>query len=1105
METPDNNSVTTEEDAKRKFEFEAQAEYEYHQQQQHTEAAGVDPADLQYDQNWLNASAKTHRYFTGKDWTEDDGDATALANYGLDRMRWINSNLPGLTVDTAKIAFMSEDERHAFGYLLENYDNVNTTLKGAATSALYMAADPLNWTGLFSAGIGTATAQATKVVSKTALKEILKFGLHSAYAGALTTGVSDALLQTDKMQTGVQDGFSAGELAVNAAAGGAVGGVLGAGITVAGTALRGLGKEAAPSLAGDAARAVGAPPEAPGAALATPGAIPARPGEAATVQAGTAATTPAAASTAFVPTLPKELAGAKPRYSFGGDSFDLQFKSDIEKALYITAQAKKSARDADYRAFLAKAGYSNADINAYGKQVRDAIKGHAKANPGAGVLSIDPVAPRKGAAPPVEGPRIPDAVKPGVPDEFHKNSVPVAGNDNALREGSVEAGDISDPLEQFRQQRGREPTSEEHAAFMRHVSDNETRDLLDDADIRAANPAEADRLFGKGTTPPEGGDIADRIIKSIKDYTANTGYRVFNRTHGTLSRATDEAANLLRAVTDNDVQRVVDKIAKAEMAGEQVDATKYAIMRTTQKMHEELAEMQRSKVELETAGQRGTQAYNDLVAKMSNATRVASIFKSQDKDMGSSTGASLATRVGMINTGANREIDVNSWLTKQGIDYKTATPEQYAKAQEQHWQWIEAVDRAVRAKPEMEDIERQMQVEYGRRDNSGKLAQLAQDRELKRQIIAAADPNPETHNAIQQFDNAMRYVTEWAIGEGAFSVKTIVVNVLPHVINSTIMPGVDFIARGANPTAYRQMVATYAAMYGQIGMSWKFAKAAFALERSMLTGFGDFTANKMLESDIAWKGTAGRFIRLFPRFVGGVDDFFSSMSYRGYIASEAAADAMLRADATGLNAADRSKLVKEALSKAADRAFDTPNAATVMQFLRKRGMQYGYRDDALNQWVTVQLNKHYDAIKTFGNDAGKFYADDMAYRRAFSGGGPKAGAIAGPLSMAAKGYESFVNKHPIMKIMGQLFFRTPVRVVEAAMRLTAGVNMITPHFIRDLRGLGPGWCQWLRTDQGTGRAYAVAHHRDHGPVQLGCRQHHVGWLGQLARQAYTVR
>lgn len=91
-----------------------------------------------------------------------------------------------------------------------------------------------------------------------------------------------------------------------------------------------------------------------------------------------------------LPTLPRDLAGAKPRYSIGGDRFELSFGSDIDKALFITAQLSKSKRDADYRKWLTSLGYTPSDITRLGSQIRTRIKRLAQQAPGAGSLQIEP-------------------------------------------------------------------------------------------------------------------------------------------------------------------------------------------------------------------------------------------------------------------------------------------------------------------------------------------------------------------------------------------------------------------------------------------------------------------------------------------------------------------------------------------------------------------------------------------------------------------------------------------------------------------------------------------------------------------------------------------
>ena len=80
-----------------------------------------------------------------------------------------------------------------------------------------------------------------------------------------------------------------------------------------------------------------------------------------------------------VPTLPRNLAGAKPRYSFGPKQFALKFANDIDRALYIVAQATKSVRDAEYLDFVMKAtGMTEGRARAAGRAIRAGIKEQAR-------------------------------------------------------------------------------------------------------------------------------------------------------------------------------------------------------------------------------------------------------------------------------------------------------------------------------------------------------------------------------------------------------------------------------------------------------------------------------------------------------------------------------------------------------------------------------------------------------------------------------------------------------------------------------------------------------------------------------------------------------
>lgn len=89
------------------------------------------------------------------------------------------------------------------------------------------------------------------------------------------------------------------------------------------------------------------------------------------------------------PVLPKDLAGAQPRYAYGAKQFKLTFKSDLDKALYIVAQKTKSKADAAYLKFaMDHTGLDEAGTRAAGQQVRDRIKAQAKAADAGATLTV---------------------------------------------------------------------------------------------------------------------------------------------------------------------------------------------------------------------------------------------------------------------------------------------------------------------------------------------------------------------------------------------------------------------------------------------------------------------------------------------------------------------------------------------------------------------------------------------------------------------------------------------------------------------------------------------------------------------------------------------
>ncbi len=76
--------------------------------------------------------------------------------------------------------------------------------------------------------------------------------------------------------------------------------------------------------------------------------------------------------------LPKDLSGAKPKFGYRNTNNEVNFESDVDRALFIVSQKKKSARDADYRKWLKdQVKLTDAEIDSYSTDVRQRIKEQA--------------------------------------------------------------------------------------------------------------------------------------------------------------------------------------------------------------------------------------------------------------------------------------------------------------------------------------------------------------------------------------------------------------------------------------------------------------------------------------------------------------------------------------------------------------------------------------------------------------------------------------------------------------------------------------------------------------------------------------------------------
>lgn len=73
--------------------------------------------------------------------------------------------------------------------------------------------------------------------------------------------------------------------------------------------------------------------------------------------------------------LPADIAGAKPRYSYGKNQFDVKLDDDVDRASWITSQKTPSKQDAKYLKFVMdETGWTEEQVREHGSKVREAVK-----------------------------------------------------------------------------------------------------------------------------------------------------------------------------------------------------------------------------------------------------------------------------------------------------------------------------------------------------------------------------------------------------------------------------------------------------------------------------------------------------------------------------------------------------------------------------------------------------------------------------------------------------------------------------------------------------------------------------------------------------------
>lgn len=514
----------------------------------------------------------------------------------------------------------------------------------------------------------------------------------------------------------------------------------------------------------------------------------------------------------------------------------------------------------------------------------------------------------------------------------------------------------------------------------------------------------------------EGELIFNRTLEQINTPSLENDIPFVPRNMDEVTQFAESLAEDLRDLHYTQAEDIVEQLRTTKMTQAEWGSFNRSTQIAVDQLRVELA-----KVIKEAQGTTDPQKLYSLGKQQEKLERLLSPVATMDEAFSSLTGSMLRQRQEGLT--ALRGLSPEE-LAKQGMT-KEAADAEYARR-------VDAAMESAEIKQKAQEYDSAISAALAKGD-VGEAARLTvvKQEELAIDAEAAAGTNP----------GFIRKANELIISN-VFSMTTLMVNAVPSMAKVLYRPTLN--ATLSNPfekATRREMMATYSAMRSATGGAWRAAKAAFRYEQAILTR----ESGRLLEGELAIKGVKGGVIRMFPRLLNASDEFMSRITYEGFIAGKVANDAFEEGERQGLKGKALNQFVKTKVKEAIEASYANPTAQENLNVVLNKGRTLGYSGQKLVNYVQREVARDPEALR-HGHDAEAIdYVRDVLYKRAFSG--------EGFASNTAKRYEDWVNEHPIVRLMGQLFFRTPVRVFEEGVRMTPGLQVIAPGFIRDLRGL----------------------------------------------------
>ncbi len=614
--------------------------------------------------------------------------------------------------------------------------------------------------------------------------------------------------------------------------------------------------------------------------------------------------------------------------------------------------------------------------------------------------------------------------EPNVSPKESPKVSPMASNEATGASGVVRANETTG-LPEIR-------VDEPNVPPVRQETTPSTSSILTDEEIAQATSRQQAGRKAEDEIIPKFPEDAPEVKVDVPEI--NTGLRT-TRVEGEaaaklgtaeLNAHADTIVKQLNKLDNTSLEQVLEQFRTGKYSLEEQRVIAKAVQTHSIELRLSLAETLKQKVQLEqqkTLNEAQQVKIKELEAKAAQLEERLAAPSLADDAYGSFSGTLLQDRQNTGLPGAQK-VSVESIMAETG-----------ATRQEAEVAYIKAVEDSQRS-AEAKAIQDKYDSEFDAAVAKGDFQEATKIAAMKhRHLESLADERAKSGGTY------MQRLNEFAISN-VFTIKTVLVNLVPSLAKTIVIPALKAILNNPLERATRvEMVASYSAMKATLGAARKAAWAAYKYEQALLTRDGA----RLLEGELAMTGKLGGALRFFPRILNATDEFLSQINYSSFIAGRSGAEAAIKGAEKGLKGADLETYIKSQTTRALNESLKPAQSEELIRPIINKGVNLRLSGEELAAYVEREAAKNPEALRHGNDEDALNFARDVLYKRRFSG--------EGTASAGAQAYEQFTNRVPSFRfIMGQLFFRTPIRVFEEGIRLTPGIQILAPKFLSDLSG-----------------------------------------------------